>query len=197
MAPKCCVIAACCLGNGIGMNNRLPWNLKTEMEYFTRITTTLRHDVSETGDTDVKQNAVIMGRRTYLSIPPRFRPLKKRINAVLSSSVTEQLAGVSHMFTNLADAVYVLSCMPNVDRIFVIGGEQVYREAIDHPEMIEYVFLTRINAHFDCDRHFPVLSPDRYMQVTDDQILKEFEIPLGVQQEGDLSFEYTLYRPIE
>ena len=71
------LIAATCEGNGIGKNNDLPWSLKNEMGYFTRMTTT-------TADPS-KQNALIMGRRTWESIPVSERPFQGRVSIVLTS----------------------------------------------------------------------------------------------------------------
>merc|ERR1719219_3161501 len=79
------LIAATCEGNGIGINNDLPWRLKLEMAYFTRMTTT-------TVD-DRKQNAMIMGRRTWESTPECQRPLPGRISIVLSSRPKSEIVG--------------------------------------------------------------------------------------------------------
>lgn len=64
---------------GIGRNGGLPWNLPAEMARFSKMTTV-------TTDRN-KKNAVIMGRKVWESIPPKFRPLKKRFNVVLSRKV--------------------------------------------------------------------------------------------------------------
>jgi dihydrofolate reductase len=73
------LIVAATVTNGIGVveggTARLPWRLSKEMTYFARATT-----AAPVG----KQNVVIMGRRTWQSIPLRFRPLKNRLNIVLS-----------------------------------------------------------------------------------------------------------------
>merc|ERR1719225_2033744 len=70
------IVAACGKSLGIGLNGELPWRLKSEMKYFAETT-------SRTTDPD-KINAVIMGRKTWESIPLKFRPLKNRFNVVLS-----------------------------------------------------------------------------------------------------------------
>jgi len=73
------LIVAACGGGGIGQAGKPPGNLPQEVKYFARITT----DVEATG----KRNAVVMGRLTYESIPAKFRPLKGRLNVVLTSKV--------------------------------------------------------------------------------------------------------------
>jgi dihydrofolate reductase/thymidylate synthase len=75
------VVAATRNGFGIGKDGTLPWKLPGDMAYFKELTIRTR------GESGV-QNAVIMGRRTWDSIPPKFRPLKGRINIVLSRSCT-------------------------------------------------------------------------------------------------------------
>lgn len=212
MTKSISLVAACCRSHGIGNNGNLPWRLKKEMEFFTRITSTVSiEDDNSSGDEMVKKNAVIMGIRTYMCIPPRFRPLKGRINVVLSRTATETPAGASYLFRNLSDAIETLSTLPEIDRLFVIGGESVYKEASSKPET-EYIFLTRIDADFDCDRFFPEIDLNQFEDLTlydvndfnnsedseeKKQILKKFAIPKGVQNENGLSYQYHLYRRIK
>ena len=71
------IIVAATKANGIGANGRLPWRLSKEMKYFAQVTSAAPEG---------KQNVVVMGRNTWESIPPRFRPLAKRLNIVISSN---------------------------------------------------------------------------------------------------------------
>lgn len=77
---KLAMVAAMSLNNGIGREGGLPWKLKGEMSYFRNVTSTVPE--AESG----KRNAVIMGRKTWSSIPSKFRPLKGRVNIVISAS---------------------------------------------------------------------------------------------------------------
>jgi dihydrofolate reductase len=81
---KATLIVAHDSSRGIGLNGKLPWRLSKEMKYFAAATTVVP---SESG----KKNAVIMGRTTWEGIPRKFRPLKERINVVLSSKTREEL----------------------------------------------------------------------------------------------------------
>ncbi|XP_017490940.1 PREDICTED: dihydrofolate reductase-like [Rhagoletis zephyria] len=197
------LVAACCRSHGIGKNGDLPWRLKKEMEFFSRITSTVSTPLAEAGDDQVKKNAVIMGITTYMCIPPRFRPLKDRVNVVLSRTARETPAGASYMFRSLSEAVETLSTLPEIDQLFVIGGESVYRESVTRPDA-EFIFLTRIDADIDCDRFFPEVDMSVYEDLTDDsvtapdkeEILKRFDIPEGVQTENGLSYKFHLYRRI-
>lgn len=73
------IIAAVDANFGIGKNNSLPWHLKEEYQHFQR-QTTLTKDPN-------RVNALVMGRRCWESIPQKFRPLKNRINIVLSRTM--------------------------------------------------------------------------------------------------------------
>lgn len=77
------LIAALSPSNGLGLNGGLPWSLKKEMAYFRRATTFVPEEQQRSG----ARNAVIMGRNTWESIPPKYRPLKGRINVVVSRTV--------------------------------------------------------------------------------------------------------------
>jgi dihydrofolate reductase/thymidylate synthase len=70
------IVVAASVNGGIGLAGQLPWHLPQEMARFKALTL-------QTANND-HSNAVIMGRRTYESIPSKFRPLKGRVNIVLS-----------------------------------------------------------------------------------------------------------------
>ena len=76
------LIVAATKANGIGANARLPWRLPKEMKYFAQVTSHAPEG---------RQNAVIMGRNTWESIPKKFRPLPKRVNVVVSRNTAYEL----------------------------------------------------------------------------------------------------------
>ncbi|KAM3073616.1 hypothetical protein ACMFMF_006819 [Clarireedia jacksonii] len=138
---------------GIGKAGTLPWTgLKKEMAYFARVTK--RADAGKT-------NTVIMGRKTWESIPPRFRPLKDRTNIILSRSAPPSLSDTplppnAHLTNSLASALSLTSKLENHSgRNFVIGGAQIYKEALGRSET-KRILLTRILEDFECDTWFPV-----------------------------------------
>ncbi|KAJ8611519.1 hypothetical protein MRB53_037926 [Persea americana] len=89
--PSLTLIVAATPTLGIGLRNALPWpQLKHEMAYFARVTKRLPPSTSaqnQIATTAQKTNTVIMGRKTWESIPPRFRPLKGRANVVVSRTL--------------------------------------------------------------------------------------------------------------
>lgn len=71
------LVVACTQERGIGLDGGMPWTLRKDMAYFKALTSTAR-------DATSKRNAVIMGRKTWDSIPKKFRPLANRFNVVIS-----------------------------------------------------------------------------------------------------------------
>ena len=138
------IIVALDQKHGIGKNNDLVWRLPGDMTYFKTLTTT-----AATG----KSNAVIMGRKTWDSIPQKFRPLPNRKNVILTrnASYTEENAST---FNSLQHALSALQSDPEVDQIFVIGGGSIYTEAIQHTAC-NTLYITQVEAEFDCDTFFP------------------------------------------
>jgi dihydrofolate reductase len=88
------LIVAATRSNGIGQNGRLPWRLPKELAYFAQVTSNAP---------DGHANAVIMGRNTWESIPERFRPLKKRVNIVISRNKDYELYARILVRSTLAD----------------------------------------------------------------------------------------------
>ena len=87
---KLAMVAAMSLTNGIGKDGGLPWRLKGEMAYFRNVTSYVPEEEKSQG----ARNAVIMGRKTWASIPPKFRPLGGRINIVISRTSSAKDLGV-------------------------------------------------------------------------------------------------------
>ncbi|KAK2580382.1 hypothetical protein KPH14_006137 [Odynerus spinipes] len=173
------VLTAACEDLGIGINGNLPWRLKSEMAFFTHMT-------SKTSNKN-KKNVVLMGRRTWDCIPPKYRPLQDRINMVLTKQSlnfgTEAIACKS-----ISDALDTISRPPlceQVEKIWVIGGSSVYKAAMESPNFYR-LYLTRIKKHFVCDTFFPKLPADLVLVEAPD-------VPDGIQEENGIQFEYKVY----
>jgi|EP00670_Eutreptiella_braarudii_P005448 dihydrofolate reductase/thymidylate synthase len=134
---------------GIGKAGGIPWRLPNEMKYFKDITTAV---TKKDGD---KRNAVIMGRKTWESIPEKFRPLPDRVNIVVSKTMAEAGDGV-HVASSLEAALHTSANLPVIDKVFVIGGGQLYRECLErYWRLCHYVYITRIEADCNADTFFP------------------------------------------
>ena len=78
------IVAACKQTHGIGVGGQLPWSLRGDMQFFKQLTRSTQDPL--------KRNAVVMGRKTWQSIPERFRPLDDRLNVVLSRNADAKKA---------------------------------------------------------------------------------------------------------
>ena len=112
----------------IGRDGTLPWHLPEDMKHFRAVT---------------EGAAVLMGRRTWESLPPRFRPLPGRRNLVLSRTPQEDV----ETFPDLTSALAAVT-----GDVWVIGGAAVYRAALPFADRI---LVTEIREHFDGDTHAP------------------------------------------
>ncbi len=137
------VIAACTLDGGIGYQQKIPWHLKMELHLFRAITT-------HTQDSN-RVNAVIMGRKTWESLPKK--PLSCRFNIVVSKSLIYLRNAI--VVRSFQDALGVISHLKQVENTFVIGGSELYDIAVRHESCMS-IFLTKIEITVPCDRFFPL-----------------------------------------
>jgi len=145
------LVAAMDAQRGIGFKGDLPWHLPADMAYFKKLTT-------ETRAPD-KTNAVIMGRKTWESIPDRFRPLPNRHNVILTRQPDYDPGKGARVAGDLDQALSLIAAIESIDVIFVIGGGAVYDEAIRRKDC-NRVFLTEIETRFRCDTFFPELPAE-------------------------------------
>jgi len=130
---------------GIGKNGALPWKIKGDMQFFRTLTTTV-------ADNNLK-NAVIMGRKTWESLPERFRPLPNRYNFVLTKS-TSQNQPKSVYFCHDFKQVFSTLNQLEFESCFVIGGAQIYKSALEIKKF-NLIYVTEIIGNFNCDVFFP------------------------------------------
>lgn len=122
-------------GGVIGAEGGMPWHVPEDLAHFRAVT----------GESDV-----IMGRRTWESLPPRFRPLPGRRNIVVSRSADWADEGAEH--ADSLDAARALSSTPEV---WVIGGGRLYAEAIGRADVLE---VTQLDLEVDGDTFAPPLT---------------------------------------
>lgn len=189
---------------GIGLRGTLPWTgLKKEMAYFARVTKRLPPSAEPP-----VMNAVIMGRKTWESIPPKFRPLKGRLNVVISRSFDsppEEPASVETepvKASSLEQAIAYLRQKPqgSLGRVFVIGGGQIYAAALEMKEA-RRVLLTKVMSDFECDTFFS-LKLGNEGEGSSGWVKRSKEeldtwtgevVPEGVQVENDTSYEFQMW----
>lgn len=168
---------------GIGKNGDLPWPpLRNEFRYFQRMTTT--------SSVEGKQNLVIMGKKTWFSIPEKNRPLKGRINLVLSRELKEPPQGAHFLARSLDDALKLTEqpeLANKVDMIWIVGGSSVYKEAMNHPGHLK-LFVTRIMQDFESDTFLPEIDLEKY------KLLPEYPGVLSdVQEEKGIKYKFEVY----
>jgi dihydrofolate reductase len=103
------------------------------------------------------RNAVLMGRKTWESLPAAFKPLPNRLNVVLSRVGASHEEGAHRVWPSLREAVASLGRDESIRGIFVIGGAQIYQEAVAWPEC-ERLYLTDIKGSYSCDVFFPEIT---------------------------------------
>ncbi len=129
------VIVAMATNRVIGSNDRIPWqgHLRSDMDYFRD--TTMGHPV-------------VMGRKTWESIPAKFRPLPGRRNV----AITRQAGFLAEGAEVVHSPQEALSLLEGEDEVFFIGGSQVYEEILPCAQRL---YITFVEQPFDGDVLFP------------------------------------------
>ncbi|QIL69665.1 dihydrofolate reductase [Diaphorobacter sp. HDW4B] len=133
----------------IGKDGVMPWHLPEDMAHFKELTT---------------GRPVIMGRKTWDSLPERFRPLPGRTNIVVTRQEVWQHDGAKPA-TSLEDALTIAS--QSADTAWVIGGAQIYALALPLAHRVE---VTEIHQSFEGDAHAPELGPEWKEIARSDQV---------------------------
>ncbi len=141
------LIAALASNRAIGKDNELLWHLPEDMRHFRETT---------------RGKPVIMGRKTWESLPESFRPLPGRHNIVVSRDPAYQASGAT-LAGSLADALRQAAAKSNAEEVFVIGGAQLYREALP---LANRLYLTEIEQDFDGEVFFPDVQPQDWDEIS-------------------------------
>jgi dihydrofolate reductase len=144
------IIVAHARNGVIGHRGELPWRLPSDLRRFRELTL---------GGT------VLMGRRTFESLPAAHRPLRERRNLVISSDPDFAAAAEAEVHTGLDAALAACgrSC-------FVIGGSSVYAQALD---LADRVYATEIDAEPQGDTFFTALAAEHWLCVEESEPLHE------------------------
>lgn len=158
MPPHLSIIAAVAKHHVIGIDNTLPWRLPEDLKRFKALT--MGHHI-------------VMGRKTYESLG---RLLPGRTTVIVSRNQDYTVPGA----LVVASLQQALEACGNDEEIFVIGGAELYREALP---MADRLYLTEIDAEFAGDAYFPEYPQSRWREVAR-------EPHSGT---GGLSFSYVVY----
>lgn len=144
------MIVALCRGGGIGFQCGLPWpKLARDMRFFAKMTTS-------SPPSSPYANAVIMGRKTWDSLPASAKPLKYRNNIIISSSEhPPQQQSCIHYIENISQ---ISECTKNYDVAWIIGGASIYEQVLFNKMIsIDEIYITFIDEHYEFDAAFPLL----------------------------------------
>lgn len=142
------MIAAVSENGVIGKNGDIPWHYPEDLEHFREKTT---------------GHSVIMGRKTYFSLPEDFRPLPDRKNIVLSRS-NPDLPEEVEIAQSLEQAWK--KAQVHSDKAFIIGGANVYEQSLDEADKM---ILTRIHEEYDGDTYFPEWDEENWEKVKEEE----------------------------
>ena len=160
--PEIVIIAAVAKNRVIGHDNQLIWNIPEDMAHFKALT---------------QGHTVLMGRKTWESLPPRFRPLPGRRNIVVTRQSDYAAPGAELAFS-LESALALAS---DDATIFVIGGAEIYKQAMEFANRLE---ITEVDLSPKGDSWFPeIVTVNR-------QITSKITPP----NQGETGFSFVTYR---
>lgn len=131
---KSLILACLDSQNGIGKNNSIPWKIPEDLSWFKRMT---------------KQSYIIIGRKTWESLPRKVKEDPQRTILVISKSLD-----IPNAFPSIPDAHGWIFNDKKWTTIVYAGGNQIYREAMNK-RYAQYLYLTTIDKFYDCDVFYP------------------------------------------
>ncbi len=132
-----CLIAAVAKNGCIGKNGGIPWKIPGEQLLFKKLTL---------------GKVVLMGRKTWESIPEKFRPLEGRANVVITHQTPYQLPPEVEQFTDITSALRAHAA----EEICVIGGAEIYTATIG---AADHLYITHLHEAIEGDAFFPTIDP--------------------------------------
>ncbi|PTD96848.1 dihydrofolate reductase [Pseudothauera lacus] len=159
--PELILIAAVARNGVIGRENTLPWRLKADLAHFKAATT---------------GHPILMGRKTWESLG---RPLPGRRNMVLTRRSGWQATGAEVH----ASPAAALAAAAGAEKVFVIGGAELYRQLIDQADT---VMLTEVWADVDGDAYFPAFD-----RVQFEELARESR---QADADNEFDFDFVTYR---
>jgi dihydrofolate reductase len=140
---KISIIAAVADNYAIGKSNNLPWYLPADLKHFKQLTT---------------GHAVVMGKRTFESLPKG--PLPNRKNIVLTSVMSEGVNKGYFEADSLDDAIFLCE---HEEQVFIMGGATVYKQCINK---VDSMYITWIHKEFSADTFFPKINLEKWVEVS-------------------------------
>lgn len=161
------LLVACDKNWGIGKNGTMPWHFKEDLRWFKRLTTS--------GE---KENIVVMGYNTWLSLPKKPLPFRK--NCVLTTKHLKHLEKSQAIGCDDLETFfkYYEKHREKIGKIFIIGGAQIYNLFLKN-QLIEKIYITHIEKNFDCDTFFHI-NKKRLEKVKEHHTYKENDTAIKI-----------------
>ena len=160
---KVIIIIAFDTNFGIGKNNTIPWNIKEDLTNFREITTFTKDEN--------RQNTIIMGRKTWESLP--YKPLKNRKNVIISKT----LKG-TNIYESIEEAIIQSE---EGENIYIIGGKGIYEECL-RKNIVKGAHISKISGNYECD-----------VMIDKDLIYKEGYQKILEKNNTNFIYEYITY----
>ncbi len=154
---KISLVAAVAEGGGIGLGNQLLFTDKADQQHFRAVTL---------------GKPVLMGRKTWLSLPERFRPLPGRRNVVLTRDSLFQAPGAE----TAPSLEAALQRLENSPEVCVLGGGQVYAQALP---LADQLIITHIGKKLPADAFFPPIDNQHFEAVERREVVAADGTPLA------------------
>lgn len=162
------LILSCTFDGGIGYDATIPWNIHQDLKKFKKITTTCN-------DSN-KLNAVIMGRKTWESIPKYNRPLPERLNIILTTDYNYRLNSRNEtentLIAHTINGALAQCKRPYVENIFIIGGAEIYKMFLrsdKYMALVDKIYLSVIFWDlYDINKYIPMNSIFEYFDIIKD-----------------------------
>ncbi|MBS1190778.1 MAG: dihydrofolate reductase [Rhodocyclaceae bacterium] len=162
--PKLTLVVAIAKNRVIGRDNQLPWHLPEDLQHFKAIT---------------QGHPVLMGRKTWESLPPRFRPLPGRRNIVISRQ-----AGYAAPGAEVAESIpAALALAGDEDVACVIGGADIFAATLPAADTLE---ITEVNLEPAGDTWFPAFSADEWREAARESHVSQ----------GGIGYSFVTYQRI-
>ena len=159
---------------GIGIGNDLPWKLQQDMRLFRDMT---------------KGRVVCMGRKTWDSIPDRFRPLPDRMNVVLTTKGFFSLGAPNVDSVTDAEDIMEVLALAQSQEVWIIGGANVYNQFFGY---LDYAVVTHIvDQDYNCDTLLQL--PDNLASIWSQDVANVLETKSCI----DVNLRYSVYKAIK
>jgi dihydrofolate reductase len=146
--PKISLVVAAAKNLAIGKDNKLLWSIPEDMKRFREIT---------------NHKPVIMGRKTWESIPERFRPLPNRTNIIITRQKEYRTPSDVITASSLEEA---LRKTTTANEVMIIGGGELYKEGMG---LANKLYITHVDQTVDGDTFFPSINPTLWKETSHDK----------------------------